>query len=367
MARRRHALLACVLLGVALRFAAASFGSNYDFESYGIVSRIVDHGGNVYALTDRFNYAPLFAWVLGLLRWVAGGNETVFRGLVIALLTAADLTTARILLRLRGPRVAALFFLNPVSILITGFHNQFDTIAIAAGLAAAASLSASDRAPRARALGGLALSLAIKHVFFLLPLWWALRTRDARARLLYLVVPVGLFALTFLPYLPAGEAGIRTNVIEYASRENAPLLSVIAPFASASGLARLLFLVALALGGLAWRNAPPVEQALRYLLVLVCCTPAMANQYLAIAMPAIVVFWNRWFAAYTVLATAIIVASTDGLHSSVLGSRLTEWLASPSGYQAAACLLAIGIAWPLVRERERMRAGVKAPDPSPAR
>ena len=61
MRRFDGALLA---LGVAARLIAASAGHNYDMESFFIVAKIVEHGGNVYASTSRYNYGPIWSTLL---------------------------------------------------------------------------------------------------------------------------------------------------------------------------------------------------------------------------------------------------------------------------------------------------------------
>jgi hypothetical protein len=57
-------LLGVIVIGLAARFFFTTFGHNYDLDSDTIVAEIVDQGGNVYADTPRYNYAPVWFNVL---------------------------------------------------------------------------------------------------------------------------------------------------------------------------------------------------------------------------------------------------------------------------------------------------------------
>src|SRR6185369_1491861 len=100
------------------------------------------------------------------------------------LLTLGDVAIWAVLRGRHGSRVAALFFLNPVSILITGLHGQFDNLAVLAALLAMLVMGEHEAgrtaaAPgRGRWLCGLALiglSLCVKHLLFVFPAWLALK------------------------------------------------------------------------------------------------------------------------------------------------------------------------------------------------
>lgn len=54
-------------LGIIIRFFAMSLGRNFDFESHCIVGEIAGNFRSVYAETSRYNYAPIFLCVQGLL------------------------------------------------------------------------------------------------------------------------------------------------------------------------------------------------------------------------------------------------------------------------------------------------------------
>ena len=126
-----------VIAGIALRLLVATCGHNYDMDSSRIAADIVDRGGNVYAGTERYNYGPIWFHILHALNLLAGHNETAFRYLVTGFLSLVDVGIFSILWRKFGKLAASLFFLNPVSVIITGYDCQFDNCAILLGLLAA--------------------------------------------------------------------------------------------------------------------------------------------------------------------------------------------------------------------------------------
>jgi hypothetical protein len=209
-ARRWGWLPVVLAVGLTARFWAGTCGHNYDLGSYWVVVDLVEHGQNVYAGTNRYNYGPVWFHLLHLFDWLAGGNSAGFRFLIIGFLSAADALIAWILWRKFGRLVAAWFFLNPVSIMITGYGNQFDNVAILLGLWAVLLLGDDFEGPIDRrkfaGLVVLGLSLMTKHVFFAFPFWLAVRQRGLWQKGVVLLVPVAVFLAGFAPYWAGGRA-----------------------------------------------------------------------------------------------------------------------------------------------------------------
>jgi hypothetical protein len=353
-------LVVVAVVGVVARMAAATQGHNYDIDSYWIVSGHVDAGENVYASTHRYNYGPAWFLVLGALRQVAdlfGDPFAAQRYLVAGLLTLVDLWIAWMLLRRFGPWTAVLFVLNPVVILITGYHSQFDNLAIAAGLGGMLLLERGDRAADRRigrwwwAAGVLVLglSLVIKHLLVVLPLWLAMRQRTLVRSVLVAVVPPAILVASFLPFVADGGAGIAANVIEYRSAQNAPFHTWLVP-----GLVQrhvdevMLFGGGLLVLGWLWRRRTPVERLLLYSVAVVVLSPGMYNQYLAIPAAAIAVFASVAYLVYVGTATLYLVADGSNLANLTVRELLPGFLvraemgALPYAYLIT--LLAIGLA-----------------------
>jgi hypothetical protein len=209
---------------------AAGFRGNFDTQSYLLVVRSVESGQNIYAATDRYNYSPLWSWIVTGLWRAATPNVGVFVLLLGLLEVAADCVSAMLLLRIAGRRLgrspeearrgALLFFSNPVSILISCVHGQFDGLSILFLLAAilAASPGSPRRAPGAAAW--LSLSLLVKHVTLFHPLLFSRRRSGGVLSDAMLLVPYAVFAASFLPYA-AALPSIWTNVVAYGARASA--------------------------------------------------------------------------------------------------------------------------------------------------
>jgi hypothetical protein len=83
------------VVGLSSRlFLAYTFHGNYDQISFEIVSDIMMRGGNVYAETERYNYAPLWAYILLALRWIADSTYLPFHFIIRSFLAAIDCINA---------------------------------------------------------------------------------------------------------------------------------------------------------------------------------------------------------------------------------------------------------------------------------
>lgn len=319
------AAIALVLAaGIIARFYVMTKGHNFDFESYKIIADIVGSGGNVYAETARYNYGPVWFTILGIFHAVGSAfsnPELVFRVLIVGLLTSVDIAIAFILKRQFGLMAFVLFFLNPISIIITGYHNQFDNLAILIGLLGLLVMpkpgaqSVTKRHVYSALLIGL--SLMTKHIMFVIPLWLFIREKSLKVKLAVMAIPIAVFALGFLPFLASGYEGILHNVFMYKSFANAPLLTaLVSPEILAYINPMFLMIVALIVVGFMTRRLPALEAGLWYLLTLVIFAPAIANQYLAIVMAAVSAFGFVFFIPFVACATLLLsVTSVDGIHA----------------------------------------------------
>jgi hypothetical protein len=334
--------------GLAARFWCGTLGRNYDFESYRIVTTIVEQGGNVYANTHRYNYGPVWFNVLHALDLLAAHNAFIFRWLLITLLSAADIGIFYVLWRKFGRLAATLFFLNPVSILITGYHNQFDNVAILLGLWAMLLFGDDFEKPLNRrkysGLAVLGLSLMTKHIFFAFPFWLAVKQRGLFQKCLVLTLPVTIFIAGFLPCWSDGHAGIIQNVFEYQSAAgrnlyfyNLFLPGVVKLFAGPT----LCWLLALVFFGFVCRTRKSLESLLIYTGVLVMASPTIANQYLAIPAAFVSVEVNPFSFYYTVFATLHIAAFNDG----------PQLIKTPASYDdIAVTFLFLAVVWMFWRQ-----------------
>lgn len=313
-ARLRAGLLAAgFLAALAARLALLSvFPGNYDTESYAIVADVVTRGGDPYRETTRYNYSPLWAFVIagaGGVAAAAGVSTATVLGLLLLLGDAATAALVYRLARRRRSGAAAalssvLFFANPVSILISSYHLQFDGLAILCLLAA---VYGSDRGRDLPAAAALSLSLLLKHVAALHPPLF--RRRPGVAGLAPVVVPYLVFAASFLPYLASwreilgnvllyrgvtGNYGIEAMVLVPGVPDWAPVPVFLAAVAAA------LFLL---------RRTELGRASLILFLVILVFAPGFGRQYCVWPIALGALFAGPGFLLYSLVAGAFLVGA----------------------------------------------------------
>lgn len=341
------------LVGFLLRIWVGGRGHNFDFVSFLKVLDNVEIGGNVYAENLRYNYGPIWFYVLHGLHGVSGlfQDPSGAMGVLISgFLALIDVGIYVILLRSFGIVAASLFILNPVSIIITGYHRQFDNMAILLGMIAVLIYKDSFRQPiDRRKVGGLVvlgLSLMTKHVFFAFPLWLAVKQRGWKEKLVVLLIPVGIFLIGFLPYWIGAADGIIDKVFLYEPYQeflNAPFWhwfvpNIIRYFTTPT----LIFIISLIVGAFIFRRKPGLETLLFYSAILVVTSPTIANQYLAIVIPFISVYFNFLFLLYTIMATWHLLIDKNGLQ---LKLPLVERMEDVITFSTIIAVLTIGLIW----------------------
>ena len=276
-----------LLAGIAARLLVATLGNDFDFDSWKIMANLADQGKNVYASTDRYNFAPGWFYILHALNLLAGHNPTVFRYLVAGFLGLGDAGIFLILWRRFGRLAGCWFFLNPISIIISGFQNNFDNLAILLGLAAVLLMGDDFEKPvnRRKFLGlfVLGLSLVVKHVFFAFPFWLAVKQKGLSQKLAVILIPLLMFALSFVPYWHGGSQSIIQNVFQYRSSTNEFFYRMFLPqFVQFMFGSHAVWFFLLVLFAFICRQKNTVEYLLLYTCVLVAAAPASVNEYLAI-------------------------------------------------------------------------------------
>lgn len=351
---RTIVLLIVVLVGIILRYLVSLRGYNYDFESYTIVGEIVDRGGNVYLETFRYNYGPVWFYILGLFYKIAhifhGDNITIFRYLIITFLTAVDIGIFLFILKKYGAFKSILFFLNPVSIIITGYHNQFDNFAILTALLSIDMLNNSKQ-NNFKALALLGFSLMIKHIFIFFPFWLFLKNDNFKDKMFALLTPILIFVISFLPFWSSGKDGIIHNVVLYASFANAPFWNGILPQVLQNIISYipkahfLLFIATVISSGFIFRKKNYLEMGLFYTTILVIFSYAIANQYLAIVIPFVAIYSNFFLHLFTLFSTWHLIVDPNGLHIGLAQRINPEKLFGYADYKLIITSLLLGLIW----------------------
>ena len=295
-------IVSVIIFGVILRLAAASFGYTYDMESYAIVGKIVATGGNVYAATTRYNYGPIWMYIVGFVykfSLLLPYSFIFFRFGLAFILSVADVGIFILLFREYSLVVGLSYFLNPLSIVLSGYGSQFENIAILTALVGAILFRKNEKASVRSQIGSLiflGISLVIKHIYFAFPLWLAMRQKTWQRRIIVFSVPLLIFGLSFLPYIAGGLQGIIKNVFLYASFHNAPLWNLIIPDVFKRYITpQVLFFGSLVAIGWLVRKKTVMEAFLWYGMVLVTFSLAISDQYFTIVLPMIAVSPNVFF------------------------------------------------------------------------
>lgn len=339
-----------IVLGIILRLLAAYFSpTNFDIESYRLVGQLNYSGLSAYEYTHRYNYGPIWQYVLGFITWISKyfpDPISSFRYIVTLLIISADVGLFIVLMNYFSLAVGILFYLNPLSILLTGAHTQFDNIALLIGLFGAVlyekSFTKKSVKTKLVSLIILGISLITKHILFLLPLWWSFKEKNLRNKLLVILLPAGLFLLSFVPFWHQSGSKIIQNVFLYKSEYSTILYTLIVPFTIQRYISPyILFIGALLIFGYLFRKKNVVNNTLMYSLVLVTFSPATANQYFAIVLPAIAVFPNVYFVAFTVMHLLLWVTSL--LHRPSLVPGIAYFSLNSVGYCVQIIYLFCGV------------------------
>ncbi len=314
---------AAVALGLAVRIAVLLLSpENPDTRSFEDTVRAGT--GGLYNGVTRFNYSPLFAFVLYGLGGAAAAIGVPLRLLLGAFLLATDAATTAVLFRRTGPGAAALFFLNPVSVFVSSFHLQFDGLAILFLVLAVAAYRDRQSEPRSvRSAAWMSLSLLAKHVAWFHPLLVVTRASRRRSLLLSLV-PYGVFALSFLPFA-SSWSGIRTAVLGYRSLSESYGVRGLFP-AAPERLLTVLFAAAMLAAVWLLRRVALDRAALLLFLVTLLFIPGIAQYYFVwpIALGALCGGGAGLF-VYTVVVTLFLAGSPDGLHFQEKFGHLPDW------------------------------------------
>jgi hypothetical protein len=275
--------------------------------------------------------------------WDAGEG---FHVLVAAFLATIDVLIGLALAMAYSHTAAVVFLLAPVGLLISGFHSQFENVAVLCALLAWLIVRGGRPGPAALVVsaGLTGLSLVVKHIMFLFPLWlmfWS-PLGKLRYRVLYAGIAYAVFFCSFIPWWedPASRAGIVNNVFGYNSTYGdstygsslapmtvslfLPIRSIDASFQWIPVVRRFkaLWMGLMLAAGVALVRRGAHELFLLYLMALYAFTPAMAEQYTAIPLVACAVFHESWASwAFLASGTGLLLMSETNvlgpLHSTI--------------------------------------------------
>ena len=357
-----------LFLGFMLRIALVFSSTNFDFESYKITSALVLDGIPPWQ-SQRYNYGITWSLILSCLHLLSFESDFIFRLLIIVFLSFADLSISLTLKNWFGTKTALVFFLNPVSILITGHYNQFDNLAIAVGMLALVSLIRFQENSNVKylffAIALFSLSLTIKHNLVLFLLWFMFANFSNRIKLSLITVPCSLFLLHFVPFMLISlkdRESISSAVFKYWSSNNAPFWKFWfwdKGFAESLGdhtawhhgrLWMILMLLSVTTVGYFSRREPIKKQFAIFTISLIIFASAITSQFLAIAAVGAAVFINLGFSLYLFIASLYLMAELAGLNISALQPivNVRGW----NAWNVAPFLLTLGVIREVLRRKD---------------
>jgi hypothetical protein len=308
-------------LSIRLLFFTA-LQQNWDSRWYAAVVAQLERGEDLFHGPTFYSYSPLWALFLrGVNDLAVPLGVPLYRAVGLVLLLT-DLCTAFVVYGIarramkQTPALAAggalLFFLNPISVLATGHHNQFENVAILF-LLVAVFFAGQQPLRSLPVMAAMSLSLLVKHITWFHPLLFVrARRRDGLSPLAG-IVPYVVFALSFLPYWATRNQMVR-NVLGYRSMTETYGTALLVELRLVPDWApRVLFLLAAAVGVLAFRRLEVGRACLLLFLVLLLFLPGIAEYYLIWPIALGAVYRGAGFFVYTVVVSAFFLGSPDGL------------------------------------------------------
>lgn len=343
LSHRRAILLFFLILTLRVT-VAAQFRGNFDSQSFLSAAQIAANGDNVYAGTNRYNYSPLWAYVLAGIWAASRPNVHLFVFFVGLLQTAVDVVTSVFIWRIANRRLgfsgaasrraALLFFSNPVSVQISSFHGQFDGTAILCLIAAIYWATSSEfRERRSRIVLLLGLSLLVKHVAAFHPILFWRRLRRPGLSVFGVAIPYAIFILSFLPFVAAWRPIIRNVFLYSAGIEHGKVrpggLWNYLEFARYSSLCfSILFLASVA--GFIWmtRKMELARASLVLFLGLLVFLPSYGGQYIVWPVALGSLYPSPAYGLFTAVGSLWHFTETWGLQLPVQFSPYAAWLSA---------------------------------------
>lgn len=332
--------LAFSLIGIILRVWVSQFGSNFDFAMWQANLDIFKQGKSIHQ-EGMYGYGSPWIYTLYILdsislpfiennSFVQSIPGTFYRFKIIIFLSLIDVSIFYLLYKNYSLKVGLLYLFNPISIIITGYHNAFDNYAILFGFLAI--LSYGDLNSREITFKKFfsfflfGLSISIKHILLLFPIWLAFKEKRLINKILIVVIPYTVFViLLFAPFVPEDFQKQIYNILHLGKHETGPFWKMFLSdiFNKYFSFFQLAFLLLTTLGFLLV-NKDLKNSFYLYLIAVVAFAPQMYTQYLLIPLLAIAIYWNFKLAIFTVVTSLLFLVDGDQLNIQYL-KELLNW------------------------------------------
>lgn len=329
-------LLLIIILGISLRLFLATVPSvNFDMELHILNGQIFDEGKrNIYINQPSYNYSPAIFYIIGFLYKL---NKTFLSipypfvqrtyQTIIDLLTLLVLCRIAKGLKISPTRTAVFYFLNPVSILLSGYHGQYDNNAMFFLLTGVWYYFYSNLPiKRLKAITAwfiITIGFIVKHhipfqVF--LTFLYMYKNKNIIKGFLLFGMTILFFLSTFIPFYDTSESRFVINdyVIGYQGLATISGITGIIRFLCVTceifdvrlyTIYRYVFLIfGMLFPLLLMRQKNLLRAMLLSLLFFQAFTSGHAAQYFILPISVGALFPSRWFLAYTAVVTLFFTA-----------------------------------------------------------
>lgn len=324
-----------ILLGLSLRFFIASTNSsNFDMHIFIMDARFFYEGKwNIYFYNWNYVYSPAIFYINGILGMIQ--NTLTFLPYPLiqrAYISFIDLLTLFLLIKISKKnkisptRTAVFFFLNPVTIMLSGYHGQFDNNAVFFLLIAVwlyfFTNNQTSHYKKFLAWFFLTIGFIIKHIIpfqiFLIEASMFKKHKLFKAGILF-TLTILAFLATLIPFYNNNESKFVINeyVLGYQGQATISGITGIIRFFCVSceifdvrlyTLYRYIFMVSGMIFSIFLLNKKNLLHSLLVsFLFFLTFSSAHSAQYFVLPMAVGALFPSRWYLAYTSIVTIFLL------------------------------------------------------------
>lgn len=348
-----------IFLGLTLRlFIASTNSTNFDMNIFFMNAQLFLEGKwNIYYYNWNHVYSPAIFFINGGLGIIQQSLSFLpYPFIQRAYISFIDVITLFILIKIAiknkisPTRTAAFFFLNPATILLSGYHGQFDNNAVFFLLFAIwLNFFTSNKNRNFKknfAWFFLTLGFIIKHIIpfqiFLIELYMFKKHSLIKGGILFLM-SILIFLATFIPYYNNDESKfvIKEYVIGYQGQATITGITGIIRFLCVEceifdirlyTLYRYVFMaIGMVFSIFILRKTDLMRSLLMSFLFFLTFSSAHSAQYFVLPMAVGALFPTRWFMAYSTIVTIFLLVFQMEVDVSIYIKVLllnTVWLVS---------------------------------------
>ena len=350
--------LALVLRLLAVFWADGEVADNLRYRK--VADHVLDVSWNPYQAARLYPYPPVWVWVEAGCGWLSRHTGLPFPILVKLPVVVADLAIVGLFLATGHFRAAWVYACHPVSLLVTGFHGQFEALAL---LFVLLGLSWFERGRHDRSALALAVAIGLKALPVLLLPFFLLEMGEWRRRCRFAALATLPVAALLLPFAVHDLPALRRELFGYGGVADFGWIGLLRGIAwlrtGALGKGRgeawgvlipagkVVFLAGYAaiLAALARRRlrCHLTQACLVVFLAFLALYGALSAQYLLWVVPLAAFLDDRFSGPYAVAATLALVGFYVFLAPGVLYPADRQWL--PPSAAGTLWVAGVGATW----------------------